>query len=137
MICINKYFYIVISINKSFNKLKYIFSNKKRLSLMFLGLFFIFCAINVPNLFFRISLDENSNLKCDSTPLINQIRNMIISLFRVILPIIFQIVFSALLIYKLFKVSRSVNRNQLTEKEYCVARRHLFNYRNALNKNCL
>jgi hypothetical protein len=89
---------------------------------MFLGLFFIFCAINVPNLFFRISLDENSNLKCDSTPLINQIRNMIISLFRVILPIIFQIVFSALLIYKLFKVRSNVNRNQSMEKEYKFAR---------------
>ena len=52
--------YLCVAYN---NKLKYIFSNRKRLSLIFVGLFLIFCAINVPNLFFRISLDENSNLK--------------------------------------------------------------------------
>ncbi len=84
--------------------------------------YIIICFINVPNLFFKISLDEQSNVKCDSTPLINQIRNMIISIFRIILPIIFQIVFSSLLIYKLFKVRRNVNRNQSMEKEYKFAR---------------
>ena len=111
--------YLCVAYN---NKLKYIFNNRKRLSLIFVGIFFILGAINVPNLFFRISLDEKSNVKCDSTPLINQIRNMIISLFRIILPIIFQIVFSVLLIYKLFKVRSNVNRNQSMEKEYKFAR---------------
>ena len=108
------------------NKLKYIFNNRKRLSFMFLGLFIITCLINAPNLFFRISLDDESNVKCDSTPLINQIRNMSFSLFRIILPIIFQIAFSALLIYKLFKVRISVNRNHSMEREYKFARTTLW-----------
>ena len=58
----------------------------------------------------------------DSTPLINQIRNVFISIFRIVLPLVLQIVFSTLLIYKLFKVRRSVMMNQSMEKEYKFAR---------------
>ena len=118
-VCLTIDRYLCVKFNK---KLNFLLNDKKKLSLIFLGLFIIICFINAPNLFFRISLDDESNVKCDSTPLINQIRNMIISIFRIILPIIFQIVFSALLIYKLFKVRSNVNRNQSMEKEYKFAR---------------
>ena len=111
--------YLCVQFN---NKLKFIFDDPKKLSLIFVGLFAIICGINIPNLFFRVSLDDQSNLTCSSTPLINKIRNMMISIFRIILPMIFQVVFSTLLIYKLFKVRRRVNSNQSMEKEYKFAR---------------
>ena len=104
------------------NRLKFIFNDRIKLSLIFLGLLVIICVINMPNLFFRVSLNAESNLKCDSTPLINQIRNIIISIFRIILPILFQMVLSSLLIYKLFKLSRNFNTNKSMEKEYKFAR---------------
>ena len=48
--------------------------------------------------------------------------DFMITLIRIILPLMLQIVFSTLLIYKLFKVRRNVNRNQSMEKEYKFAR---------------
>jgi hypothetical protein len=107
-------------------KLKKFLTNKKKLSFIFLGLFAFFCIINVPNLFFRLSITNSSSftpkVQCDSTPLINQIRNMIISIFRIVLPLVVQIIFSALLIYKLFKAKRVVMTNQSMQKEYRFAR---------------
>jgi hypothetical protein len=110
------YRYLCVAFN---NKLKNIFNNRKRLSLMFVGLFVVMCIVNLPSIFFRL----NSNDECVATNLIVLMRNIFILLFRTFLPILFQKVFSALLIYKLFKVSRSVNRNQLTEKEYKSAKK--------------
>jgi hypothetical protein len=107
-------------------KLNFLLKSKKKLSFVFMGLFAFICIINVPNLFFRLSITNSSSftpkVQCDSTPLINQIRNMIISIFRIVLPLVLQIIFSILLIYKFFKVRRSVVRNQVMQKEYRFAR---------------
>jgi hypothetical protein len=112
--------YLCVAFN---HKLKPFLTNKKKLSFVFVGLFAFFCIINVPNLFFRLSITKStSKIQCDSTSLINQIRNMIISIFRIVLPLVLQIIFSILLIYKFFKVRRSVVRNQVMQKEYRFAR---------------
>jgi hypothetical protein len=111
--------YLCVAFNQ---KLKKFLTNKKKLSLVFLGLFAFICVINAPNLFFRLSITNSSSTSCDSTPLINQIRNMIISIFRIVLPLVVQIIFSVLLIYKLFKAKRVVMTNQSMRKEYRFAR---------------
>jgi len=108
-------------------KLNFLLKSKTKLSLVFLGLFAFICVINVPNLFFRLSitnssLTSSSYIQCDSTPLINQIRNTVISIFRIVLPLVLQVIFSILLIYKFFKVRRSVAPNQLIDKEYRFVR---------------
>jgi hypothetical protein len=115
--------YLCVAFNQ---KLKKFLTNKKKLSLVFLGLFAFICVINVPNLFFRLSItnyeSSSSYLQCGSTPLINQIRNIVISIFRIVLPLVVQIIFSVLLIYKLFKAKRVVMANQSMQKEYRFAR---------------
>ena len=116
--------YLCVAFNQ---KLKKFLTNKKKLSLVFLGLFAFICVINVPNLFFRLSITNSSStsssyIQCDSTPLINQLRNMVISVFRIVLPLVLQVIFSILLIYKFFKVRRSVITNQVMQKEYKFAR---------------
>jgi hypothetical protein len=118
-VCLTIDRYLCVAFNK---KLKTFLTNKKKLSLVFVGLYMFVCVINVPNLFFRLSITNTSAPKilCDSTPLINQLRNMVISVFRIVLPLVFQILFSILLIYKLFKVRRTVNQSM--EKEYRFAR---------------
>jgi len=116
--------YLCVAFNQ---KLAFFLNDRRKLSFVFLGLFGFICLINVPNLFFRLSLADSSStstpkVQCDSTPLINQIRNIVISVFRIVLPLVLQILFSTLLIYKLFKVRRSVMMNQSMEKEYRFAR---------------
>jgi hypothetical protein len=78
------------------------------------------------HLLFKLSITNSSSpmlkIQCDSTPVINQIRNMIISIFRFVLPLASQIIISSLLIYKLFEIRRSVAPNQLMDKEYRFAR---------------
>jgi hypothetical protein len=112
--------YLCVAFNQ---KLAFFLNDRKKLSFTFLGLFAFICVINVPNLFFRLSItNSSSNIQCDSTPLINQLRNMVISIFRILLPLVLQIIFSSLLIYQLFKVRRSVMMNQSMEKEYRFAR---------------
>jgi hypothetical protein len=99
--------------------------SKKRLSLAFTGLLVLFCFVNVPNLYFSVSTDGKSNLKCISTPLINQIRNLLIAILRIIVPLILQTIFSALLIYKLYKWKCNTAANRIDpkiEKEHRFAR---------------
>jgi hypothetical protein len=111
-------------------KLNFLLKSKKKLSYGLVGLFIFICAINVPNLFFTLEITKSNTsssttepkIQCDSTPLINQIRNIFISIFRIFLPLVLQIVFSILLIYKLFKVRRTVMANQSMDKEYKFAR---------------
>jgi hypothetical protein len=115
--------YLCVAFNQ---KLAFILNDRKKLSFIFMGLFAFICVINVPNLFFTLS-NTNSTFpmpkaQCGSTPLINQIRNTVISIFRIILPLVLQITFSVLLIYKFFKVRRSVLMNKSMEKEYRFAR---------------
>jgi hypothetical protein len=116
--------YLCVAFNQ---KLAFILNDRKKLSFIFLGLFALICVINVPNIFFRLSFTNSSSttepkIQCGSTPLINLLRNMFISIFRILLPLVLQIVFSTLLIYKLFKVRRSVMANQSMDKEYRFAR---------------
>jgi hypothetical protein len=106
-------------------KLNFLLKSKTKLSVVFLGLFAFICVINVPNLFFRLSITNSSSssyIQCDSTPLINQIRNTVISIFRIVLPLVLQVIFSILLIYKFFKARRTVITNQGMKKEYRFAR---------------
>jgi hypothetical protein len=104
-------------------KLAFILNDRKKLSFIILGLFGIICVINVSNLLFRVSTTNFAPyMQCDSTPLTIQIRNTIITIFRIILPLILQIVFSTLLIFNLFKVRRTVMMNQTMKKEYRFAR---------------
>ena len=104
--------YLCVAFNQ---KLAFILNDRKKLSFIFLSLFAFICVINVPNLFFRLSITNStsatSKVQCDSTPLINQIRNMVISIFRIVLPIVLQITFSALLIYKFFKDIARLEKN--------------------------
>jgi len=118
-VCLTIDKYLCVAFN---NKLAFIFNDRKKLSFIMLGLFSVICLINVPNLFFRLSLNAKSNLECMSTPLVFALRNLSAIFFRTVLPIILQIVFSSLLIYKLFKVRRSVVTNQSMVKEYKFAR---------------
>jgi hypothetical protein len=122
--------YLCLVINRG-NKLMSFLKSKKRLSLAFMGLLVIFCFVNVPNLYFTLSNDSNSSsftassMKCISTPLINQIRNLLIAILRIILPIILQTIFSLLLIYKLYKWKRETALNRIDpamEKEHRFSR---------------
>jgi len=101
--------------------------SKKRLSLAFTGLLVLFWFGNVPNLYFSLSTDSNSSsfmalsINCSSTPLINQIRNLLIAILRILVPTIVQTIFSALLISKLYKWKRATPLNRIDlimEKEH-------------------
>jgi hypothetical protein len=119
-VCLTIDKYVCVAFN---NKLAYIFNSRKKLSFIIMGLFSVICLINVPNLFFRLSLNAKSDMECASTPLLVPIRNLTTIFFRTVLPIILQIVFSCLLLHKLFKVKRSVLTNQSSMvKEYKLAR---------------
>jgi hypothetical protein len=119
-VCLTIDKYLCVAFN---NKLAYIFNDRKKLSFIILGLLSVICLINVPNFFFRLSLNTKSDLECMSTPLLFAIRNLTTIFFRTVLPISLQIVFSCLLLHKLFKVRRSVVTNHSSMiKEYKFAR---------------
>lgn len=115
------------------NRLKFILKDKQKVSLIFLALFVFICVINLPNFFFGLTneyiIDIKTNktqvkIVCTATSSILLIRNMIVIAFRIVLPLILQMVFSVLLIYKLFKtrvsVAASIDRDM--KKEYRFAR---------------
>ena len=115
------------------NRLKFILKDKQKVSLIFLALFVFICVINLPNFFFGLTneyiIDIKTNqtqvkIVCTGTSSILLIRNMIVIAFRIVLPLILQMVFSVLLIYKLFKtrvsVAASIDRDM--KKEYRFAR---------------
>jgi hypothetical protein len=116
--------YLCLVINRG-NKLMSFLKSKKRLSLAFMGLLVLFCFVNIPNLYFTLSSDGKSNLKCISTPLINQIRNLLIAILRIILPTILQTIFSALIVYKFYKWKKGTSLNRIDpaiEKEQKFSR---------------
>lgn len=115
--------YLCVSFNQ---ELYFIFKDRKKLSLILLALTAFICGINVPNLFLQVSFDSDSKLQCMSSPTIYFIRNVLHSLFRVILPIILQIIFSSFLIYKLFKVRQNFNSNRDIKKDIKFARNILW-----------
>ena len=111
--------YVFMSIDRficvvTFNEnLKRILVKKKNVSLILLGLFGFVMVINVPNLFYRIqTLGSQTNVtnKCsppNSTLIL--VRNLEIGAFRVILPVSLQILFSFLLIKRLFSTRQKAN----------------------------
>ena len=115
--------YVFMSIDRficvvTFNEnLKRILVNKKNVSLILLGLFGFITLINVPNLFYRVQTmvshnqtQTNVSSKCsppNSTLVL--VRNLEIGAFRVILPVSLQIIFSSLLIKRLFATRKRAN----------------------------
>ena len=97
-----------------------------------LGLFGVICAINVPNLLFRLAptfnFDSKTNTstiieqECKSTKMILLVRNTVASLFRILLPVSLQFIFSFLLISNIFRVSRSVSVSRTLKREYRFAK---------------
>jgi hypothetical protein len=114
-------------------KLKFILKDKMRISLIILALFVIILIINSPNFFLSLTFvptyDSQTNqtqvsLVCTATSSILLIRNMIVIVFRIVLLLVLQMVFSVLLIYKLFKTKRLViaGTDRDMKKEYRFAR---------------
>ena len=103
-------FICVVTFNEN---LKRILVKKKNVSLILLGLFGFVMVINVPNLFYRVqTLGSQTNVtkKCsppNSTLVL--VRNLEIGAFRVILPLSLQILFSFLLIKRLFATRQKAN----------------------------
>jgi hypothetical protein len=121
--------YLCVAYNERF---KFLFNNKKKLSSIFLGLFVVIMVINVPNVLFRLtyvsSFDSRENqtsvsVICTATSSIISIRNTIVIVFRIVLPLLLQIILSILLIHKLFKTRKavtvaSISRNMKKEQRF-------------------
>ena len=115
------------------NRLKFILKDKKKISFIILALFVFILIINSPNFFFRLTyesiIDSQSNqtqvsVVCTATSSILLIRNIIAIVIRIVLPLVLQMVFSVLLIYKLFKTRRAVAifTDRDMKKEYRLTR---------------
>jgi len=106
------------------NRIYHIFNSRKNLAIIFLILFAFISLVNIPNLFSYIVLDADSNMTCESSYFINLVRNLVVCVFRVILPTLLQAIFSVLLIFRFFKVRRTVvtNSNGSMKKDYRFAR---------------
>ena len=120
--------YLCVAYNEKF---KFLLNNKKKLSYILTGLFLVILLINVPNLFFKLtnvsSFDTQTNqtksyVLCTASSSIILVRNFIVILFRIVLPLILQIILSNLLIFKLFKSRRSARINRDLKKEYRFTR---------------
>jgi hypothetical protein len=134
----SSWLYVFLSLDRylcvvNFKKLKSILKDKKKISLILLTLFVTTLVINSPNFLLSLAnvsaFDSQTNqtqvsIVCTATSSILLTRNMIVIVFRIVLPLILQIIFSVLLIYKLFKTRESVaagiDRNM--KKEYRFAR---------------
>jgi hypothetical protein len=93
------------------NRFQFI-NDRKKLSFIVLIVFKVLLLLNVPNLFYKINQDV-----CTSTSLVVFIRNLEIALFRAILPSILHIVFSAILIYKLYISGNRVQSNMNDQRD--------------------
>ena len=109
---------------------------------MFLGLFGILLVINIPNLLLTLSslslyllssltlYDPKSNqtqvnVLCTATSSIIVLRNVAVIIFRIVLPLLLQMILSIRLIHKLFKTRKAValvNLNRNMKKEQRFAR---------------
>jgi hypothetical protein len=114
-------------------KLKFILKDKIKVSLIFMALFVIILVINSPNFLFSLtyvsSIDSRTNqtqvsIVCTASSSIFLARNIIGISFRIVLPFIFQMVFSVLLIFKLFKTKESITTgtDRDMKKEYRFSR---------------
>ena len=112
----SSWLYVFLSLDRylcvvHLKKLKFILKDKKKISLILLTLFVTTLVLNSPNFLLSLAyvsaFDSQTNqtqvsVVCTATSSILLIRNMIVIVFRIVLPLILQIIFSALLIYKLF-----------------------------------
>ena len=104
--------------------------NKRKLLQIVLAMFVIICILNVINVFFHIE-DKSSPLLfanetfnytvCTSNSLVNLLSATSAMITRIIVPLTLQVVMNAVLIYKLFKIKRSVNVSRSLVKEYKFA----------------
>jgi hypothetical protein len=95
-----------------------IFTDRKKLFWVYLGVFIVLLLLNIPNLFFKL-IQKDDSIVCSSTnSLVVFIRNMEISIFRALVPAILHIVLSAILIKDLLKSKRNVITNH-NEKREC------------------
>jgi hypothetical protein len=123
--------YLCVAYNERF---KFLLNDKKKLSFILMGLFGVVLVISMPNLFFRItsvtSYDPKTNqtqvnVLCTAASSIIVLRNAAVIVFRIVLPLILQIVISILLIHKLFKSRKAVaaaNMSRNMKKEHRFAR---------------
>ena len=104
--------------------------NKKILSTLILVQFMILCILNIPNFFFKIESIETLNpytnmtvttKSCTSSSSIVTIRDIIVLVLRVILPIILMISMNVYLMYKLIKEKTKFKRLNELNKEYHFA----------------
>ena len=104
--------------------------NKKKLTLLMLVLFFMLVALNIPNFFFKVEAEfefnSTTNLTevtkyCTSDDLVVRVRDTIVLVFRIALPIFLMVLMNIYLVYKLFKLRRKFRSKSELKKEYHFA----------------
>ena len=104
--------------------------NKKILTLLIFIQFLLLCIINIPNLFFKIeyisTFNPVSNMtvttkSCTSSSSIVTIRDMIVIMFKVVIPIILMISMNIYLMHKLVKEKKKFKKISELNKEYHFA----------------
>jgi nitrate reductase NapE component len=90
----------------------------RKYSWLLIGLFFLFCLINSPNLFFSLQTqahintttpNKTSQVLCTSKPTVVLVRDIVSRTICGILPFILQIVISVSLIYRLYKLGAVIH----------------------------
>ena len=104
--------------------------NKKKLTLLMLMLFFVLVALNIPNFFFNVETESEFNSTtnltavtkyCTSDDLVVRVRDTIVLLFRIALPIFLMVFMNIYLVYKLFKLRGKFRSKSELKKEYIFA----------------
>ena len=128
--------YVMVTLDRmlcvsSVSRFKYIIKDKRKLALVVLGLFLAIAVANAPNFLFSLATelkyDPHSNLtttltECKASTQVTLIRDSITSMLRVLLPLVLQLVFNSVLVYKLVKNRRiSVSMSRLVNTEYRFA----------------
>ena len=106
-------------------KNRYIKDSKKQLK-MITVIFFILSMVNIPGTFFHLETQKTFNnatnlttvsIECTSTALIVVIRDSLSVIFRILLPLVIQVIISYILVYKLLRLEINVNSLSL-KREY-------------------
>ena len=92
-------------------------NDRKKLSWIMFSLFIALVILNISNVFYKITIQTNEIKVCSAINLIILIRNMEIALFGVILPTLFHIIFSIILILKLYQTRRNLNLNMTVKRD--------------------
>ena len=111
------------------NRFKFI-GDKRKLSLIVVGLFVGICVMNVPNLLYSVQSQSTFDPATNQTTLIKEctathqvvvIRDVLMSSSRIVLPISLQLGFNAILIKRLFKSKQRAGISHSLSKEYQFA----------------